>query len=97
MKRSVGKEFDFLDIPRNMFWPLLARCICGFLSDVTLYLAFTYTSYSKAFCVHKLESLFSPFIAFYTLGETVKRADIAGVVLGIAGMLLMLQPWSQQE
>jgi drug/metabolite transporter (DMT)-like permease len=97
MKRSVPKDFDFLQIPRKMFWPLLGRCMCGFLSDVTLYLAFTYTSYSKAFCVHKMESLFSPFIAFYTLGETVKSADLIGVVLGFGGMLLMLQPWSSQE
>ena len=97
IKRSAPKETDFLDIPRNMFWPLVGRCTCGFLSDVTLYLAFTYTSYSKAFCIHKMESLFSPFIAYYSLGEAVRAADMIGIVLGFTGVVLMLQPWRKQE
>lgn len=86
-----------MEIPRNMFWPLVGRCTCGFLSDVTLYLAFTYTSYSKAFCIHKMESLFSPFIAYYALGESVKTADLMGIWLGFTGVVLMLQPWNSQE
>jgi drug/metabolite transporter (DMT)-like permease len=93
IKMTAPKSTDFLNIPRDMFWPLLGRCTCGFLTEVTIFLAFTYTSYSKAFCIHKMESLFSPFIAYYTMREPVKSADLMGILLCISGMLLLLQPW----
>jgi drug/metabolite transporter (DMT)-like permease len=94
VKLTAPKSIDILDIPKDMFWPLMGRCITGFLTDVILFLAFTYTSYSKAFAVNKTESLFSPFIAYYTLGEAVRAVDILGIMLSFGGMLLMLQPWS---
>jgi drug/metabolite transporter (DMT)-like permease len=76
-----------------MLWPLIGRCTFGFLSDLTMFMAFVYTAYSKAFCVHMMAPFFSPFIALYTINESIKVADIAGVVLCFAGMLMILQPW----
>lgn len=89
-KWAAPKDKDFMDIKREDFWPLLLRCTYGFLTDVALYLAFTYTSYSKAFCVGKCETLYSPFIAMYLLNESVKIADIVGILLGFVGMLMLL-------
>jgi drug/metabolite transporter (DMT)-like permease len=94
VKFIAPKSVDVLEIPKNMFWPLVGRCITGFLTDVILFLAFTYTSYSKAFAINKTESLFSPFIAYFALGEAVRAVDILGIILSFGGMLLMLQPWS---
>jgi len=97
VKFIAPKSVDVLDIPKNMFWPLVGRSITGFLTDVILFLAFTYTSYSKAFAVNKTESLFSPFIAYFVLGEAVRAVDILGIILSFGGMLLMLQPWNSKE
>lgn len=63
MRKSVPADYDFLSIPRKIFWPLMGRCFCGFLTDVTMFLAFVYTAYSKAFCVHMMAPFISPFIA----------------------------------
>lgn len=57
-RSSAPKTADFLRIPRDLFWPFLGRCVCGFLSDVTLFLAFTYTAYGTAIAVGKLETVF---------------------------------------
>lgn len=97
VKLIAPKETDILNIPKDKLLPLLGRSITGFLTDVILFLAFTYTSYSKAFAINKTESLFSPFIAYYTIGEAVRAVDILGIIISFGGMLLMLQPWSAQE
>ena len=60
------------------------------MTDVTMFMAFIYTAYSKAFCVHKMAPFLSPFAARYALGEPIKVADIAGILLGFVGMLLVL-------
>ena len=86
----AAPDKDFMDIQKEDLWPLLLRCTYGFLTDVALYIAFTYTSYSKAFCVGKCETLYSPFIAMYLLGESVKIADIVGILFGFVGMLMLL-------
>ena len=74
-KHTAQVGFDLLHIPPEIFWPFLGRCICGFLSDLTLFTAFKYTDYGKAFCVGKLETLFAPFIAYYSLGESLRLSD----------------------
>ena len=81
---------DFLEIPKPMFWPLIARCTCGFLTDVTMFMSFQYTAYSKAFCIHMMSPFFAPFLSRFVIGEALKIADIIGVLLGFAGMLMIL-------
>ncbi|MFN9908823.1 MAG: hypothetical protein ACK56F_22305, partial [bacterium] len=78
IRKSAPAGTDFLKIPKEMFWPLIGRCTCGFLSDLTMFMAFTYTAYSKAFCIHMMAPFFSPFIALYTINESIKTADIIG-------------------
>lgn len=90
MKKSNPKEKDWLEIPRDMFWPLMGRCILGFLNDVTMFMSFMYTAYSKAFCIRMMGPFLSPFVAFYMLHEAVKYADIIGVILGFVGMVVIL-------
>lgn len=97
MRKMTPAGTDFLNVPREMFWVLLGRCITGFLTDVTMFMAFMYTAYSKAFCIHKMAPFLSPFAAKYALNEPIKQADITGIILGFVGMLLVLQPWKQQS
>ena len=85
-----ASDKDFLDLQKEDMWPLFLRCTYGFLTDVALYLAFSYTSYSKAFCVGKCETLYSPYIAKYLLGEPIRIADIVGILCGFCGMLMLL-------
>ena len=90
---TTPKDVDFLEIPENMFWPLMMRCIAGFMTDVTMFMAFQYTAYSKAYCIHMMSPFISPFLSMVLIGEPIKIVDIVGVLLGFTGMLLILQPW----
>lgn len=79
-----------------MFWAFIGRCFCGFLSDVTLFLAFSYTAFGRAICVGKLETVFQPFIAAYVLSEAVEFSDVVAAVAVLAGVSLITEPWKGQ-
>lgn len=76
---------------------LLFRCISGSLSDVLMFVAFSYTSYSKAFCFFFTNTLFSPFLARWIIKEQIKVWDIIGILFGFSGMLLLVQPWNSEK
>ena len=82
---------DLLAVPPELQWSLLGRCLCGFLSDVTLYTAFTYTAYSRAFCLSKLDTLLFPLAAYIAQGENLKPADYVGLAGAVLGSLLIFK------
>ena len=42
-------------------------------------------------------TLLSPFLAYYMLGEKIKVWDIVGIILGFIGMVCLIQPWKSPE
>lgn len=89
--KTTASGSDLFGVPNELIWILLGRCLCGFLSDVTLYTAFTHTAYSRAFCLSKLDTLLFPFIACLTLGESIKPADYIGLAVAGLGSLLIFK------
>jgi len=84
---------DVLRIPKKCQSTLVLRVISGFFSDVLLFVAFEYTTYSKAFCLFFTNTLMTPFLARYMLNEKIKKWDIIGIMFGFTGMVLLVQPW----
>ena len=79
-----------MDVPQKAQTSMVMRCLVGFFSDVLLFVAFEYTSYAKAFCIFFTNTLMTPFLARYMLGEKIKKWDIIGIVFGFAGMILLI-------
>jgi drug/metabolite transporter (DMT)-like permease len=94
---KVTCKTDIYDVPKDMQWPMFTRCLNGFLCDVFMYIAFGFTDYSKAWCMFMTNTLFSPFMARYILGEQIKLADIVGILIGFIGMVLLANPFGQKE
>ena len=80
-------------IPEKMRGALLVRIIFGFFSDILLYMAFVYTSYSKAMCIFFLNTLMTPFFATCIIKEKLNKLDLIGILFGFFGMVLIIQPW----
>lgn len=68
------------------------RCVFGVLSDVLLFVAFDFTSFSKAFALFFTSTLLAPFLGRAILGEPIKKWDIIAIVCGFCGMLLLVNP-----
>ena len=66
------------------------RCIFGVLSDVLLFAAFEFTSFSKAFSLFFINTLMAPFLGQAILGEPIKKWDIIGILCGFGGMLMLV-------
>ena len=62
-----------------------------------MFISFEYTSYSKGNCLFMSNTLLSPFLAYYMLGEKIKVWDIVGIILGFTGMVCLIQPWKSPE
>ena len=84
------QRVDIFNIPKNAQFDLLLRCIFGVLSDVLLFVAFEFTSFSKAFALFFTNTLMAPFLSLAILGEPVKMWDIIAIVLGFCGMLMLI-------
>ena len=87
------QKVDILNIPKEAQKDLLLRCIFGVLSDVSLFIAFEFTSFSKAFCLFFTNTLMAPFLGKAILGEPIKKWDIVAIVCGFAGMLMLVHPF----
>ena len=69
------------------------RIFAGFLSDVVLYSAFQYTSYSKAICIFFTNTLMIPFFGRCILKEKIKKTDCCAILIGFAAMIMIIQPF----
>lgn len=72
---------------------LFARVFTGSFADAFLFMAFSYTNYSRAFCIFFTNNLMLPFMARWMLGEKIKFWDVVGIVAGFVGVLILVQPW----
>ena len=90
-------EQDVFSIAKGAQFDLVCRAGSGFLSDVLLFVAFHYTSYSKAFCLFFTCPLMCPFLARCLLGEKIKLWDVIAVVLGFIGTLMLVQPFKETD
>ena len=91
------QRVDIFGVPKEAQFDLLLRCIFGVLSDVLLFVAFEYTSFSKAFCLFFTNTLMAPFMSKAILGEPVKKWDIIGILCGFGGMLMLVQPFKEMR
>ena len=55
-----------------------------------MFVAFQYTTYSKAFCLFYTNTFFNPFLAYYMIGEPLKKWDFVGISVGFVGMILLI-------
>ena len=60
------------------------------MSDIFLYMALEYTSYSKAIAVFFTNTLMIPIIASIYLKEKMLKWDIVGIILGFSGMIMII-------
>ena len=97
---AIGVRYakqDVFSIAKQAQFDLVCRAGAGFLSDVLLFVAFHYTSYSKAFCLFFTCPLMCPFLARCLLGERIKLWDVIAVVLGFIGTLMLVQPFKETD
>ena len=87
---AVLLQQDLFNIPKVAQFDLFLRAICGFGSDILLFVAFQYTSYSKAFCLFFTCPLMCPFLARCILKEPIKTWDIIAVILGFIGTIMLV-------
>ena len=84
------QKLDIFNVPKEAQRDLLFRCIFGVLSDVLLFVAFEFTSFSKAFSLFFVNTLMAPFLGRAILGEPIKKWDIIGILCGFGGMLMLV-------
>ena len=65
----------------------------GYFSDIFLFVAYVYTSYSKCQCIFFTNTLMIPFFAKCILNENIKKVDIVAILLSFIGMILIIQPF----
>jgi drug/metabolite transporter (DMT)-like permease len=93
-KRS---EVNILAIKSEIKVDLFLRTLFGFAADLLLFVAFTYTTYSRANCIFFAHPMMLPFFAKALVGEKIKTWDLIGIVLGLSGTLLLVQPWKKPD
>jgi len=84
---------DVLKVPVFMYKSIFFRILAGFFSDIFLFLAFTYTSYSKGIVIYFTNTLMIPFFGRCILKEKILKVDILAIALGFVGMVLIIQPY----
>ena len=89
-KGNVLGPVDLLDIDPSVYWPLTGRVFFGFCSDIFVFLAYSYISFSKTTCTFFTNTLMIPFFAACFLGEPIKFTDIIAIVAGFVGMILVI-------
>jgi drug/metabolite transporter (DMT)-like permease len=88
-----SKGNDILNIPPNLYISIFMRILGGFFSDILLYIAFNYMSYSRGICIFFTNTLMIPIFARCILKEPILKIDAFGIAMGFAGMLLIVQPF----
>ena len=88
---------DILNIPDGLHWWLLLRIVTGVLSDWLCFLAFQYTSYSKAICIFFTNTLMIPFFARCIIKERIYKSDVVAILMGFIGMMFTLVPFKDFE
>ena len=88
-----SQKVDIFGVPKEAQWDLLIRCLYGVLSDVLLFVAFEFTSFSKAFCIFFSNTLMAPFLSRAILGEPIKKWDIIAILCAAVGMFMIIQPF----
>ena len=91
------QKVDILKIPKAAQFDLLLRSMFGVLSDILLFIAFEFTSFSKAFALFFTNTLMAPFLSRAILGEPIKMWDIIAILCGFGGMLLLVHPFGGEE
>ena len=81
----------------NVKGDLALRVLFGTSADLCLFVAFSYTNYSRAFCIFFTNNLMLPFMAKCLLGEKIKVWDVIGIIAGFSGVLILVQPWKVPE
>ena len=76
-----------------MYSAIMMRILGGFFSDILLYIAFTYMNYSKGICIFFMNTLMIPLFARCILKEPILKVDAFGILMGFAGMILIIQPF----
>ena len=88
-----SNRVNIFNVPKGAQRDLILRCVFGVLSDVLLFTAYEFTSFSKAFCIFFTNTLMAPFLSRAILGEPIKKWDIIGILCGFGGMLMLIQPF----
>jgi drug/metabolite transporter (DMT)-like permease len=86
----LSAKGDILNITPNLYFSVFIRILGGFFSDILLYIAFGYMNYSKGICIFFMNTLFIPIFARCILKEPILKIDAFGIVMGFAGMLLIV-------
>lgn len=81
------------DIKKNVSWYLGIRCVTGFIGFATEFFAVKFTELSKIVII-----LYNPFLtslmSYLIIGERVTKNDLLCFFLGVAGIALLTDPFS---
>lgn len=86
---------NILAIKNKVKKDLFLRTITGFAADLGLFVAFTFTTFSRANCLFFTHPMLLPFLAKGLIGEKIKLWDIIGIIIGFVGVLFLVQPWKK--
>ena len=79
-----------MNMPSELIYPMIIRVLGGFFSDVLLFMAFEYTTYSKSICLFFTNTLMIPFFGRCILDEPVRSYDIFAIIIAFGGMLMII-------
>ena len=85
------------ELPPARYLDMFFRVLAGFLSDILVFIAYSYTSQSRVICIFFSLSLMVPFMAVIILKESINKFDIIGIIIGFIGMMLVIQPWRKPQ
>lgn len=81
------------DVKRPVAWYLAVRCVTGFFGFATEFFAAKFTDLSKVVII-----LYNPFLtslmSFLMIGERVTMHDLISFLLGVTGIALLTDPFS---
>ena len=93
---KVYKE-DLTKLEPSTYKAVIGRFITGYFSDIFLFVAYLYTSFSKCQCIFFTNTLMIPLFAKCMLNEKIKKVDVVAILISFVGMILIVQPFKGSE
>lgn len=81
-----------IKIPKNAKFPLLMRCIIGFIAMIMSFYAYTNMKIADANMLKNLAPIFTAITAFFVLKENIPKSNWLAYAFSIGGCLLILKP-----
>lgn len=82
---------------KDFIWILFLGILCIPLSMLFFQLGIMRSNASTAAVLMSVNPLFTTFFAYIILKEKMSKNKVAGLLIGLSGMVFMIKPWDMQE